>query len=115
LLPGKHRVSRWRSRSSVVGRRASRSRASAAGGFLDHVRRDPLNYSHAEVGQAVKAIPKKCLEQSDPVPPLQQRSGPTDNAWLTVIGAASLQWMQWQDTVAFVVVRRQAVTKRLKL
>lgn len=43
-------------------------------GFLDHARRDPLNYSRAEAGQAkrtahdpaaVKAMFKKCWEQSD--------------------------------------------------
>ncbi|MGE0280735.1 MAG: AAA family ATPase [Rhizobiaceae bacterium] len=43
-------------------------------GFLDHMQRDPLNYSRAEAGQAkrtghdpkaVKALFKKCWEQSD--------------------------------------------------
>ncbi|KAA3516984.1 AAA family ATPase [Agrobacterium vitis] len=43
-------------------------------GFLDHARRDPLNYSRAEAGQAkraahdpaaIKALFKKCWEQSD--------------------------------------------------
>jgi len=43
-------------------------------GFLDHIKRDPLNYSRVEAGQAkrtghdpkaIKALFKKCWEQSD--------------------------------------------------